>query len=83
MKDSMLLFPYLDAGRYSVRITQDKNSNGLLDPGVVLKKIQPEMVRLYKTSGNATVIEIGEKMDLEQEVDISRLFRDEKDEEIE
>lgn len=82
-KDSMLLFPYLDAGRYSVRITQDKNSNGLLDPGVVLKKIQPEMVRLYKTSGNVTVIEIGEKMDLEQEVDISRLFKEEKEEEIE
>lgn len=76
-RDSLLQFPYLDAGRYSIRITQDKNNNGLLDVGNVLKKIQPEMVRLYRLAGNSVVLEIGEKMDIEQEVDIRALFNDE------
>lgn len=82
-RDSLLHFPYLDAGRYSIRITQDKNNNGLLDPGIVLKRVQPEMVRLYKMAGNSVVLEIGEKMDLEQEVDIAGLFKDKEEESVE
>lgn len=75
-QDSLLRFPYLDAGRYSIRITQDKNNNGLLDVGIVLNRVQPEKVRLYRMEGNSVVLEIGEKMDLEQEVDIKALFSD-------
>ena len=72
--DTELLFPYLDKGNYSIRITEDKNSNGLLDTGSILEKRQPEMVRLYKMESGDEVIKLEEKTDLLQTVDIKELF---------
>lgn len=72
--DAQLLFPYLDKGKYSIRITEDKNSNGLLDTGSILEKRQPEMVRLYKLNNDEAVITLEEKTDLEQTVDVNLLF---------
>lgn len=72
--DSLLLFPYLSAGKYSVRITEDKNNNGILDPGIYLKRIQPEMVRLYKLYDGSSIIDLPEKTDLEQSVNVGSLF---------
>ncbi len=73
-KDSELLFPYLEKGKYSIRITEDKNSNELLDPGSVLEKRQPEMVRLYTLPDGQTVITLEEKTDLVQSIDVQQLF---------
>lgn len=73
-RDTILLFPYLDKGNYSIRITEDKNSNELLDPGSVLGKRQPEMVRLYKLPMGNDIIALEEKTDLEQSVDVQQLF---------
>lgn len=73
--DCTLLFPYLKAGKYSVRITEDKNGNGLLDPGILLEYKQPEMVRLYKLASGSSIIELPEKTDLEQSIDLSILFK--------
>ena len=72
--DTELLFPYLDKGSYSIRITEDKNSNGLLDTGSILEKRQPEMVRLYKLESGDEIIKLEEKTDLLQTVDIKELF---------
>ncbi len=72
--DCVLLFPYLDKGKYSVRITEDKNSNELLDPGSILDKRQPEMVRLYTLPDGETVITIEERTDLIQSIDVRELF---------
>ncbi len=72
--DCELLFPYLDKGIYSIRITEDKNSNELLDPGAVLEKRQPEMVRLYKLEDGNSAITLEEKTDLIQTVDLNELF---------
>lgn len=75
-RDTLLLFPYLDKGNYSIRITEDKNNNGLLDTGSVLEKRQPERVRLYKLESGDTVIKLEEKMDIEQSVNIIDLINE-------
>ena len=37
-RDCELTFPYLAPGDYSVRITEDKNSNGIIDTGDLLSR---------------------------------------------
>ncbi len=73
-EDKVLLFPYLSKGNYSIRITEDKNSNELLDPGSLLERRQPEMVRLYSLPDGNDVIVLEEKMDIEQSIDVGVLF---------
>jgi uncharacterized protein (DUF2141 family) len=73
-EDCELVFPYLDQGKYSIRITQDKNSNGLLDTGDLLSRKQPEKVLLYTLPGGKDIIELNEKTDLMQSVNIEELF---------
>ncbi len=72
--DITLKFPYLQKGSYSIRITEDENNNGLLDPGDIIKRKQPEKVLLYKLDNGKDVIEIKERFDLEQTIDIKELF---------
>ena len=72
--DCELVFPYLDKGKYAIRITQDKNSNGLLDTGDLLERKQPEKVLLYTMPGGKEIIELNEKTDLMQSVNIEELF---------
>lgn len=72
--DGPLLFPYLDKGSYSIRITEDKNNNGLLDAGSVLEKRQPEKVRLYHLEDGNTVIQLPERTDLVQTIDVQHFF---------
>ncbi len=72
--DKSLLFPYLKAGSYSLRITEDKNNNGIFDAGNFMMKRQPEKVLFYEvTPGNQT-FEIPEKMDIEQEINLKEMF---------
>lgn len=77
--DCTLLFPYLKKGKYSVRITEDKNGNGLIDTGSVLEKRQPEKVLLYKfgdsLGSDAFLLDVPERFDLEQSIDIGVMFQ--------
>ncbi len=73
-KDTTLLFPYLKEGDYSIRITQDLNANGRLDIGDVLAGKLPEKVKLYRLPGGEAIIKVGERMDIEQSVDLKELF---------
>ena len=73
-KDCDLLFPYLRGGDYSVRITEDKNNNGKLDTGDLLKRIQPEKVLLYTLEDGKDIITIKERTDIVQEVDLNKFF---------
>lgn len=73
-EDSKLPFPYLDKGTYSLRITEDKNNNGLLDTGDLMAKRQPEKVLLYKLGDGKDIITLNEKTDLVQTVDIEQMF---------
>ena len=72
--DCDIIFPYLTAGEYSVRITEDKNGNGIIDTGELLVRNQPEKVLLYKLNAGKDIINIEERTELVQTVDIETLF---------
>ena len=74
-KDAVLKFPYLKAGRYSIRITEDLNRNGLVDTGILLEHRQPEKVRFYKLEDGTFLIDIPEKMEIDQNVDVAEMFK--------
>ncbi len=73
--DRVLPFPYLKAGKYSIRITEDLNRNGIVDTGILLEKKQPEKVRFYKLEDGTFLIDIPEKMEIEQSIDIAEMFK--------
>ncbi len=76
---AVLAFPYLKAGKYSVRITEDKNGNGQIDTGSLLERKQPEKVMMYRfnnvVGNNAYIVDIPERTELIQTVDIGEMFK--------
>ena len=74
-KDASLAFPYLKAGKYSIRITEDLNRNGIVDTGNLLEKKQPEKVRFYKLSDGTFLIDIPEMTELEQTINVQEMFK--------
>ena len=73
--DKSLLFPYLKSGKYSIRITEDLNRNGIVDTGCLLEHKQPEKVRFYKLEDGTFLIDIPEMMEIEQHIDMEEMFR--------
>lgn len=73
--DQTLSFPYLKAGKYSIRITEDLNRNGIVDTGILLAHKQPEKVRFYKLEDGTFLIDIPEMMELDQSIDLAEMFR--------
>ena len=73
--DKTLPFPYLKAGKYSIRITEDLNRNGIVDTGILLEKKQPEKVRFYKLEDGTFLIDIPEMSEIEQNLDITEMFK--------
>ncbi len=74
-KDRTLVFPYLKAGKYSLRITEDLNRNGIVDTGILLEHKQPEKVRFYKLEDGTFLIDIPEMTELEQTIDVAEMFK--------
>ncbi len=72
-KDGTLRFPYLKAGRYSIRVTEDGNRNNIVDTGSLLERRQPESVVFLELSGSP-YIDIPASTELSQPVDIAVLF---------
>ena len=72
--DCTLSFPYLKAGRYSVRITEDGNRNSIVDTGSILEHRQPEKV-VFVDLGGGQYIDIPASSELTQPVDVSILFK--------
>ena len=73
--DQQLIFPYLRAGKYSVRITEDLNRNGLVDTGILLEHQQPEKVRFYKLEDGTFIIDVPEMVEIEQAIDLGEIFK--------
>ena len=73
--DKTLLFPYMKKGKYSIRITEDVNKNGIVDTGILLEKKQPEKVLFYKLEDGTFLIDIPEMMEIEQSIDIKEMFK--------
>ena len=74
-KDEILAFPYLKAGKYSIRITEDLNRNGIVDTGSLLDHKQPEKVRFYKLEDGTLLIDIPEMVEIEQSIDVAEMFK--------
>ncbi|MBQ7812221.1 MAG: Ig-like domain-containing protein [Bacteroidales bacterium] len=74
-KDATLAFPYLKKGKYSIRITEDLNRNGIVDTGNLLGHKQPEKVRFYKLADGTFLIDIPEMVELEQTIDVTEMFK--------
>lgn len=73
--DCTLLFPYITAGRYCIRITEDLNRNGLVDTGNILERKQPEKVKFYRLDDGTFLIDIPEMTELQQNIDLGELFK--------
>ncbi|MBR1793767.1 MAG: Ig-like domain-containing protein [Bacteroidales bacterium] len=72
--DQTVLFPYVKAGKYCIRITEDRNGNGLVDTGQVLEHRQPEKVKFFKIE-DQFLIDIPERTEYVQQIDLEELFR--------
>ena len=72
-QDGTLHFPYIKAGRYSIRITEDRNRNSIIDTGSLLEHRQPEQVVFLDFSGS-NYIKIPASVELTQSVDVGALF---------
>ena len=73
--DATLSFPYLKAGKYSVRITEDLNKNGIVDTGNLLDHKQPEKVKFYKLEDGTMLINIPEMIEIQQSIDVTEMFK--------
>ena len=74
-RDTDLVFPYLSAAKYCLRVTEDKNDNNLVDTGDLLAHKQPEQAKFYKLKDDSPYIEVLERSELEQSVDLKDLFK--------
>ena len=72
--DGPVLFPYLKAGTYCIRMTQDVNNNNLVDTGNLLERRQPEKVRFFKVD-DQFMIKVLEKAEMVWTADMEELFR--------
>ena len=68
-----LSFPYLKQGKYSLRVTEDVNGNGIVDTGNLLQRRQPERVRFFSVD-DKDILEIPERSEISQDLDITSLF---------
>ena len=64
----------MKAGKYCIRMTEDRNGNGLVDTGNVLEHRQPEKVKFFKIK-DQFLIEIPERTEYEQKIDMEELFK--------
>ena len=72
--DQTVLFPYVKAGKYCIRMTEDRNGNGLVDTGNLLEHRQPEKVKFFKIK-DQFLIDVPERTEYEQKINMEELFR--------
>ena len=72
-KNQTLVFPYLNKGAYCIRITEDKNRNGMVDTGVLLQKKQPEKVRFFKQE-DSFLINVLERSEMVWKINLKEMF---------
>ena len=72
--DQSVVFPYVKAGKYCVRMTEDRNGNGLVDTGSILEHRQPEKVMFFKIK-DQFLIDIPERTEYVQTINLEELFQ--------
>lgn len=73
-KDGEVLFPYIKAGTFCMRITQDVNRNNLVDTGNLLEHRQPEKVRFFKVK-DQFMFDVLEKAEMVWDINLEELFK--------
>ena len=73
-KAGPVVFPYLKQGSYCIRITEDKNRNGMVDTGVLLEKKQPEKVRFFKLE-DQFLIKVLERSEMVWQINLKEMFQ--------
>ena len=73
--DQTLIFPYIKAGKFCIRMTEDRNRNGIVDTGILLEHKQPEKVLFYKLKDDTFLIDIPERAEITQDVNLEEMFR--------
>ena len=73
-RNGPVVFPYLKQGSYCIRITEDKNRNGLVDTGVLLEKKQPEKVRFFKLE-DQFLIKVLERAEMVWQINLKEMFQ--------
>lgn len=74
-RDGSLAFPYLSAGKYCLRVTEDANLNSIVDAGSLLEHRQPEKVRFVTFRGDK-FLSIPEGSVLDQTINLEEIFKD-------
>ena len=73
-EDKSLEFPYITAGKYYVRMTEDLNDNSFVDTGSLLQHQMPERVQYFKIDDNP-LLDIPAMSIITQTVDLEQMFR--------
>ncbi len=73
--DAVLSFPYMKAGKYYIRVTEDVNRNTIVDTGSLLAHRQPEKVKFLKLAKDNDPLEIKESLEITQDVNLAELFK--------
>ncbi len=71
-----LLFEYLPAGDYCIRLIADENRDGVWSPSVLQEKKQPEKVAFLKFSATSELLSLRENFEVEQTVNVNKLFEE-------
>ena len=72
-EDATLTFPYIQPGKYYIRITEDLNGNSYVDSGNLLEHQMPERVKYLKINDNP-LLDIPAMSFIDQTVDLQELF---------
>ncbi|MDR3180816.1 MAG: Ig-like domain-containing protein [Prevotellaceae bacterium] len=82
IENKKLQFDYLKAGTYTLRLIEDKNKNGIWDPGNYLEKRQYEPVEFYALPGGSEIITLLENTEINQDIDAKQVFARDRRKEI-
>lgn len=61
---------YIPAGRYKLRIIEDRNENGVWDGGSLIDRVAPEKVELYRDDNRNTIFETKENWEIDLKLDL-------------
>ena len=69
-----ITFSFIEPDIYSLKIIEDKNSNGRWDTGSLKQRLQPERVQMYRFEDGKTQIKLRQGWENTLLVDINKLF---------
>ena len=73
-KSTTLTVDYIPAGSYMVRVIYDDNGNQQWDSGNLVKRIQPEIVKIYKQAGEKGTFVVKKNWENEVEIDLKKIL---------